>query len=182
MRGERTYVVVGLFILITLAVGSGLGLVRGALLVTQRLPALAEDLADLSEGDVGVFLADVLALLVGEEHVCGEATLGSIGVWRAVSRGEGRRKGQTEAGGGLTLALLLSGGALLARGSLLLGHGDLDGQRRAKSSIQATKDNDDQDKSDEETVVASRRGHMHTRTRRKRKKRSEKGEKITQQK
>jgi hypothetical protein len=35
----------------------------------------------LTERDAGVLLADVLALLVGEEHVGGETTLGGVGVW-----------------------------------------------------------------------------------------------------
>lgn len=33
-----------------------------------------------TERNTGVFLPDVFALLVGEEHVGGETTLGSIGV------------------------------------------------------------------------------------------------------
>lgn len=35
---------------------------------------------DLTEADAGVLLTDVLALLVGEEHVGRETTLGSVGV------------------------------------------------------------------------------------------------------
>lgn len=37
---------------------------------------------DLTELDTGVLLADLLARLVGEEHVSGKTTLGGVGVWR----------------------------------------------------------------------------------------------------
>jgi hypothetical protein len=66
---KESYVVGQLLILISLLVRGSLGLVRGALLVVQRLPALTEDLADLAERDTGVLVTDVLTLLVGEEHV-----------------------------------------------------------------------------------------------------------------
>lgn len=33
-----------------------------------------------TELDTGVVLTDLLALLVGEEHVCGKTTLGRVGV------------------------------------------------------------------------------------------------------
>jgi len=77
---QHCYLVGSLLVLVPLLVGSGLGLIRRALLVRQSLPALTEDLANLPEGDAGVFSSDVLALLVGEEHVGGEATLGGVGV------------------------------------------------------------------------------------------------------
>jgi hypothetical protein len=32
--------------------------------------------------DTGVLVADVVALLVGEEHVCGKTTLGGVGIYR----------------------------------------------------------------------------------------------------
>jgi hypothetical protein len=35
-----------------------------------------------TELDAGVVLADLVALLVGEEHVGRETTLGLVGVWR----------------------------------------------------------------------------------------------------
>lgn len=76
-----SYVVGLLLILVPLLVGSGLGLVRRALLVAQSLPPLTEDLADLAESDARVLLANVLTLLVGEEHVGGQATLGCVGVY-----------------------------------------------------------------------------------------------------
>jgi hypothetical protein len=75
-----SYVVGGLLILISLLVGSSLGLVGSTLLVVESLPALAEKLADLTEGDATVLLANVLTLLVGEEHVGGETALGCVGV------------------------------------------------------------------------------------------------------
>ena len=34
-----------------------------------------------TKGDAGVLLVDVLALLVGEEHVGRETSLGGIGIW-----------------------------------------------------------------------------------------------------
>ena len=36
----------------------------------------------LTELDAGVVLANLLACLVGEEHVGGKTTLGGVGVWR----------------------------------------------------------------------------------------------------
>jgi hypothetical protein len=69
-----------LLILVSLLVGSGLGLVRSTLLLVESLPSLTEELADLTERDTRVLLTDVLTLLVGEEHVGGETTLGGVGV------------------------------------------------------------------------------------------------------
>jgi len=65
---------------VALLVSGGLGLIRTALLIRQSLPALTKNLADLPEGYTGVLGADILALLVGEEHVGREATLGRVRV------------------------------------------------------------------------------------------------------
>lgn len=35
---------------------------------------------ELTEADTGILLTDVIALVIGEEHVRGKTTLGSIGV------------------------------------------------------------------------------------------------------
>jgi len=35
----------------------------------------------LTERDTGVLLADLVTVVVGEEHVRGQTTLGSVGVW-----------------------------------------------------------------------------------------------------
>jgi hypothetical protein len=94
-----TYVVASLLIFISLLVLSSLGLIWSALLLIQCLPSLTEDLADLTcesyasaaagriftkidhtEADARVLITDVLTLLVGEEHVRREATLGRVGV------------------------------------------------------------------------------------------------------
>jgi len=91
-----------LLILITLLVGGSLGLIGTTLLLVQGLPSLTEDLANLAKADARVLVANILALLVGEEHVGREATLG--GIW-------------------VLLLLLLSGlGGTLDFG--LLRHGD----------------------------------------------------------
>lgn len=76
-----TYVVGSLLVLVALLVGSSLGLIRGALLFAEGLPALTESLADVTKGGVGVLLTNVVTLLVGEEHVGRETTLGGVGVW-----------------------------------------------------------------------------------------------------
>ena len=97
-----TYVVGRLLIFVALLVLSSLGLIRSTLLVIQCLPSLAEDLADLAwnngglassirrrnkglashtEADTRVLVTDVLALLVGEEHVGRETTLGRVGIF-----------------------------------------------------------------------------------------------------
>lgn len=36
----------------------------------------------LTERDAGVLLANLVTVVVGEEHVGGQATLGGVGVWR----------------------------------------------------------------------------------------------------
>jgi len=75
-----TSVVAGLLVLITLLVGLGLVFIGLALLVVQSLPAFTEDLADLAEGDAGVLDAYILTLLIGEEHIGRETTLGRVGI------------------------------------------------------------------------------------------------------
>lgn len=98
-----TYVVGRLLILIALLVLSSLGLIWSTLLVVQGLPSLTEDLADLAcnhaasacfdwktrmdiashtEADARVLIADVLTLLVGEEHVGRETALGRVGIFK----------------------------------------------------------------------------------------------------
>jgi hypothetical protein len=86
-RPNFSYVVGLLLFFVALLVGGSLGLVRGALLVVEGLPALTENLADLTEGDARVLLTDVLALLIGEEHVGRETTLGSVRVLLAAPLG-----------------------------------------------------------------------------------------------
>ncbi len=76
-----SYIIGLLLVLIPLLIGSSLGLVGRALLVAESLPPLTEDLADLAESHTRVLLTDVVTLLVGEEHVGGEATLGRVGVY-----------------------------------------------------------------------------------------------------
>lgn len=87
----------GLLLLVALLVGLGLGIVGLLLLVAEVLPLLTELLADLAcdvlvvcfdqissvqhtELDAGVVLADLVALLVGEEHVGRKTALGLVGV------------------------------------------------------------------------------------------------------
>merc|ERR1712130_754124 len=79
---------------------------REPLLVVQALPLLTKDLADLAELDTGVLLANLVALVVGEEHVGGQATLRHVGVLLSL------------AAGGLVGALAgsLAGGLLLRHG------------------------------------------------------------------
>lgn len=82
VRSSRvTYVVSLLLILVSLLVGGSLGLVGSTLLLVKSLPALSEELSDLTEGNTRVLLANVLTLLVGEEHVGRETTLGRVGVY-----------------------------------------------------------------------------------------------------
>ena len=40
---------------------------------------------ELTERDTGVLLADLIAVVVGEEHVRGQTTLGGVGVWTGTS-------------------------------------------------------------------------------------------------
>jgi len=76
-----TYVVSLLLVLVSFLVGSSLSLVGGTLLVAQCLPPLSQNLADLAEGNTRVLLADIVPLLVREEHVGRETSLGGIGVF-----------------------------------------------------------------------------------------------------
>lgn len=101
VSGSAYSLVGSLLLLVALLVGGGLLLVGGALRLGEGLPALAENLADLAcsalisarcltwrqvEGEmrtelqVGVIRPDLVALLVGKEHVGGEAALGRVGV------------------------------------------------------------------------------------------------------
>jgi len=73
-------VIICLLIFITLLVRSSLGLIRCTLLLVKGLPSLTENFANLAKGDTRVLIPHILALLVGEEHVRGETTLGGIGV------------------------------------------------------------------------------------------------------
>ena len=95
---EKSYVVLSLFVLIALLVIGSLLLVWLSLLLSQGLPSITEDLADLAykgisgcsprvrldhltKADAWVLITDILTLLVGKEHVCGKTTLWSIGIW-----------------------------------------------------------------------------------------------------
>jgi hypothetical protein len=92
------YLVDGLLLLVSLLVRGSLGIVWLALLLVQGLPLLSEQLSDLAcawlemrlkviaqceltELDAWVVLADLVTLLVGEEHVCGKTTLGRVGIY-----------------------------------------------------------------------------------------------------
>ena len=91
--------VCSLLLLVTLLVGLGLSVVGLLLLVAEGLPLLTELLANLAwdvlvicfdqnqsvqhtELDAGVVLANLVALLVGEEHVGRKTALGLVGIWR----------------------------------------------------------------------------------------------------
>jgi hypothetical protein len=99
------YLVGSLLFLVPLLVSGGLGIVWLALLLVQGLPLLSEKLADLAyawlemwfmlvelyrltELDAGVVLADLVTLIVGEEHVSGKTTLGGVGVYGCQHGGE----------------------------------------------------------------------------------------------
>jgi hypothetical protein len=79
-RRALTYVVCLLFVLVPLLVGGGLSLIWCTLLLTEGLPPLTEEPTNLTKRDAGVFLAHVLALLIGKEHVSRKTPLGSVGV------------------------------------------------------------------------------------------------------
>lgn len=51
---------------------------------------VADDRTAPTEGDAGVLIPDVLALLVGEEHIGRKTTLGRVRVWVGVSDWDGR--------------------------------------------------------------------------------------------
>merc|ERR1712098_787816 len=70
-------IVLGLLVFVTLLVGGSLLLVWLTLLLAESLPSVTKD---LTEADAWVFLTDILTLLIGKEHVCREAALGSVGV------------------------------------------------------------------------------------------------------
>jgi hypothetical protein len=82
----ETHIVLGLLIFISLLVSCGLLLIGLSLLLGEGLPSVTENLADLTEADAGVLLTNVLTLFVGEEHVSGKTTLGSIGVCKGLAR------------------------------------------------------------------------------------------------
>jgi len=94
------HIVVRFFVFITLLVCFGFLFIRAALDVSQGLPALTEELADLTERNAWILLTNIVTLLVGEEHVGRQATLRGIRV--------------------LLLALILD--AALATGGLFLRH------------------------------------------------------------
>lgn len=94
-----THVMVrNLLVFVALFVGGSLLLVRLAVGLAQTLPLLAEHLANLAclavrhgsvasgaeqvltERDARVILADLVAVVVGEEHVGRQATLGRVGI------------------------------------------------------------------------------------------------------
>jgi hypothetical protein len=108
------------------------------LLLVQRLPLLAELLADLAWGgirssyigmvseakltelDTRVVLTDLVTLLVGEEHVGGQTTLGRVRVYYQSERN--LRLAACERLTLLLLAALSLGGLALTAGYLLLRH------------------------------------------------------------
>lgn len=88
----------GLLLFVALLVSGSLVVVGLALGVAQRLPLVTKLLADLTygtvrhsrssakaitltEADTGVLLANLVTVVVGEEHVGRETTLGGVGVW-----------------------------------------------------------------------------------------------------
>ena len=74
----RTNVVSGLFILISLLVHGSLGLVWSLIGVRKLLPLLAEDASYFAKGDTRIVFTYLIAIAIGEKHVRGESTLGSI--------------------------------------------------------------------------------------------------------
>ena len=96
---DDTHIVLGFLIFVALLVSGGLLLIWLALLFAECLPLVTEHLSDLAcraismsdpakseaqkiltEADAGIFLADRLTLVVGEEHVGRETSLGGIGI------------------------------------------------------------------------------------------------------
>ena len=74
-----------------------------------------------TEADAGVLLSHIVTLLIGEEHVGGQATLGRVGVWRclvsqAIKEDEGDRSTL------LLLASSIGNFGLGLTGGLLLRH------------------------------------------------------------
>ena len=112
------------------------------MLVVESLPSLTKDLANLTcgcacksawfnrvsemerghtEGDARVLFTDILALLVGEEHVCGKTTLGGVGICDGESA---MAPASSRLGRRHTLLFLLRAGLDSALGGLFLGHVD----------------------------------------------------------
>lgn len=100
MSMSPAYIVASLLALIALLVVFGFGLIWFALLSIQCFPSFTEDFANLAcimgvfisrghyisgaghtKADARVLLSHVVTLLVGKEHVSGEATLGRVGIW-----------------------------------------------------------------------------------------------------
>lgn len=96
-KADATYLILGLLGFISFLIVCGAFLVGSTLTLVQRLPACTQDLADLAysmisderhevmnmrrtKADTGVFVADILTLFIGEEHVGGKTTLGGIGI------------------------------------------------------------------------------------------------------
>ena len=69
----------------------------------------------LTKADARVFVANILTLLIGEEHVCGETTLWGIGICHGGQSPMATR----QEGGMLTLLLLLDTALGLATGGFL---------------------------------------------------------------
>ncbi len=76
----RIYVIRLNLILLALPISGSLGLVRGPLFIVQSHPALTNDLADLTKHNARILVSDILALLVGKEHVGGQTAPRGIGV------------------------------------------------------------------------------------------------------
>lgn len=75
-----THVVLGLLLFVSLLVSSSLGLIWCSLLLGQGLPLVSEDLADLTKADTRILFSDGISLVVGEEHISRETSLGRIGI------------------------------------------------------------------------------------------------------
>jgi len=75
----------------------------------------------LTERDARVLLADLFPIVIGEEHVCRETTLGRVGVWDELARMAVMREDRNQRRIH-TLLLSLDSGLGLAGGGLLLRH------------------------------------------------------------
>ena len=76
-----------------------------------------------TEADAGVLLSHIVTLLIGEEHIGGQTTLGRVGVWQclisqAIKEDEGDRSTL------LLLASCIGNLGLGLAGGLLLRHDD----------------------------------------------------------
>ena len=78
-------------------------------------------MVSLTERDARVLLADLFPVVVGEEHVCRETTLGRVGVWDKLARMTRMRKDRNRRKI-RTLLLSLDSRLGLAGGGLLLRH------------------------------------------------------------